>query len=238
MAWIDRLLPRACALCGLALAPGARIGLCSGCLNDLSGARRVRCPRCALGLESLVCGCAPRFEGLIDRSIAAADYAPALDHLITAMKFGRQPALARVLGELVGMAWRGNAAPPAIDLLIPMPVSAERLAERGFNQALEMARSCARFLPRSVRVLPHTLRRIRHAPAQSALGRAERLRNLEHAMTCPPLSGPARVGLIDDVMTTGSTALAAAQCLRAAGARHVTMLVAARAAPPPDYTGP
>jgi ComF family protein len=238
MTWIDRLLPRACALCGLALAPGGRIGLCSPCLEDLTGARRPRCPRCALSLGPRVCPCSARFSGLIDRTIAAADYAPALDHLITAMKFGRQVALARVLGELVGMAWKGHEPHPPIDLLIPMPVSSERLAQRGFNQALEMARGCVGFLPRPVRLLPDTLRRIRHTPAQSGLGRTERLHNLQDTLACRPLLGPARVGLIDDVMTTGATALAAARCLRAAGARQVIVLVAARAAPPADYTGP
>lgn len=236
--WIDRLLPRACALCGLGLAAGALIGLCSPCLQDLGGARHLRCPRCALSLGPRACGCGAQFSGLIDRTIAAADYVPALDHLITAMKFSRQVALARVLGELVGMAWRGHDPSPPLDLLIPMPVSAERLAQRGFNQALEMARGCASFLPRTVKLLPDALRRIRHTPAQSGLGRTERLRNLEASMACRPLLGPARVGLIDDVMTTGATALAAAQCLRDAGASQVIVLVAARAAPPADYTAP
>lgn len=233
MSWIDRLVPRACALCGLPTSPGARIGLCPGCLQDLEGATRPRCPRCALPAFGASCECHARFSGLIDQTIAAADYAPALDRLITTMKFARQPALARVLGELVGTAWRGSANTPRIDLLIPVPVSRQRLAERGFNQALEMAWACARFAPRRVRVLPDTLRRERHGRAQSALGRADRLLNLDHAYHCAPLPSGARVALIDDVMTTGTTALAAAQCLRAAGAVWITVMVAARAAHPP-----
>lgn len=242
---LDRLLPRACALCGLALSPGTPVGICNPCLLELQGARRPRCPRCALGLtwpsrvcvraphESLPdpCACAPRFAGLIDRTLAAADYAPPIDRLITAIKFDRQPMLARALGELVAAAWRGCPDRPAVDFLIPMPLSLERLAERGFNQSLLMARACARRMPEPVRLLPHSLRRTRHGRAQSELGRIERMSNLDGAFNCQRLPARARVALIDDVLTTGSTALAAALALRNAGAESVVLLVAARAGP-------
>ncbi|MFN7287565.1 MAG: ComF family protein [Burkholderiales bacterium] len=231
--WLDRLLPRACALCGLALNAGAQVGVCSPCLLDLQGARRIRCPRCALALETSNdpshCDCLPRFGGLIDRTLAAADYAPPIDRLITTVKFARQPGPARALGELVAAAWRGCADRPVVDLLIPVPLSVERLAERGFNQSLLMARACARLMPERVRVLPDTLLRTRHSAAQSGLGREARLRNLEGAFACKPLPAGARVALIDDVLTTGSTALAASRALREAGAQSVVLLVAARA---------
>lgn len=178
------------------------------------------------------CDCLLRFGGLIDRTLAAADYAPPIDRLITTVKFARQPGHARALGELVAAAWRGCADRPVIDLLIPVPLSAERLAERGFNQALLMARACARLMPERVRVSPGILRRVRHGPAQSGLGREDRLRNLEGAFLCKGLPTGARVALIDDVLTTGSTALAAATALREAGAGAVVLLVAARAGRP------
>lgn len=228
---LDRLLPRSCALCSLLLSPGAQVGLCSACLHDLEGARRLRCSRCGMPGDLTGCACAASFSGLIDRTIAAADYAPALDHLITTVKFARQPGLARTLGELVAAAWRGSSDRPTIDLLIPIPLSTERLAERGFNQALLMARACARLMPPPVRVMPDALGRIRHGRAQSGLGRAERLHNLEGAFSCRTLPAGARIGLVDDVMTTGSTALSAARALREAGAATITVLVAARASP-------
>ena len=231
--WLDRLLPRACALCGLALSPGAQVGVCSPCLLDLQGARRIRCPRCALPLTApAFCDCLPRFGGLIDRTLAAADYAPPIDRLITAVKFARQPGLARALGELVASAWRGCADRPAVDLLIPVPLSVERLAERGFNQSLLMARACARLMPERVRLMHDSLRRTRHGPAQSGLGRRARLLNLEGAFSCRALPPGSRVALIDDVLTTGTTALAASHALRDAGAQSVVLLVAARAGRP------
>lgn len=185
-----------------------------------------------------VCDCLPRFGGLIDRTVAAADYAPPIDRLITTVKFARQPALARALGELVAAAWRGCADRPAVDWLIPVPLSAQRLAERGFNQSLLMARACARLMPEPVRVLPHALQRNRHGVAQSELDRKARLSNLDGAFSCKALPPDARVALIDDVLTTGSTALAASRALRDAGACSVVLLVAARAGRPRSETSP
>lgn len=235
--WLDRLLPRSCALCGLVLSPGAQVGLCSACLQDLEGSRRPRCTRCALPGSIATCACGSRFGGLIDRTIAAADYAPALDRLITTVKFARQPAFARTLGELIAAAWRGSEDRPVLDFLVPVPLSAERLADRGFNQALLMARACARLMPAPIPVMSDRLRRVRNNPAQSGLDRAARLHNLDDAFSCPALPAGSRIGLVDDVMTTGSTVLSAARVLRKAGAAQITVLVAARAGPASPATG-
>jgi ComF family protein len=119
------------------------------------------------------------------------------------------------------------------DHLVPMPLSRERLAERGFNQALELARSLA----------PHKLRadlllRIRHTPAQAELGLAARLRNVNGAFAVDPLLAAqvrgSRLALVDDVMTSGASLFAAASVLRQAGAAHITALVLARTDEPED----
>lgn len=111
--------------------------------------------------------------------------------------------------------------------MLPLPLSRERLRQRGFNQALELARQLAPGKTRS-----DVLLRLRDTPAQSALPREARLRNVRGAFGVA--DGQVRtvagqhVLLVDDVMTSGATLSGAAQALRAAGAARVTALVLAR----------
>lgn len=225
-AWLDRWVPRSCALCGERLAPRTFPGFCVPCLDALPGARRLRCRRCGLPADERVCaGCAA--PG-VDRTIAAADYAAPLDRVVTSLKFGRDLALARPLGELVAAAWLGSIEPAPLDCLVPVPLSPARIASRGFNQALEMARAMACALAAPLPVLPGALVRTRDTPAQSGLRLAERRTNLAGCFACPGRLDRMRVGLVDDVMTSGGTLAEAARTLRAAGAASVVALVAAR----------
>jgi len=112
--------------------------------------------------------------------------------------------------------------------VLPMPLSRERLKERGFNQALLLARALA---PTKTRA--QLLLRVQDTPAQSSLSRAQRLRNVQHAFAIDPLRQTSirekRVVLVDDVMTSGATLAAAARSLRRAGAAHIAAVVFARA---------
>jgi ComF family protein len=225
--WLDHLAPRPCALCGEALRPGAFPGLCAGCLQAMPGARRARCRRCGLPGGAACNGC-ERADPPFDRTLAAADYAPPLDRLVTAMKFGRQLGLARPLGEVLAACWLGAPDRPPLDCLVPVPLGAERLAQRGFNQALEMARSMSAALPRPLPVHPGCLTRLRDTPAQAGLGLADRRRNLRGCFACGGRLDGLRVGLVDDVMTSGSTLAEAARALKHAGAASVVALVVAR----------
>ena len=125
------------------------------------------------------------------------------------------------------------AALDAADLVIPMPLSAKRLRERGFNQALQLARHLAPDKTDATLLL-----RIRHTPPQTDLHRAQRLANVQNAFAIEPLRVQALAGkrlvLVDDVMTSGASLHAAARVLRQAGAAHVTALVLARADLAPD----
>jgi ComF family protein len=112
------------------------------------------------------------------------------------------------------------------DAIVPVPLSRARFAERGFNQAGEIARHAARHLGLPLRA--RLLRRTRDAPAQSGLGAVERRSNLQGAFAVSG-SPPPRIALVDDVLTTGSTAAEAARVLKAAGAARVEIWVAARA---------
>ncbi|HZF85986.1 MAG TPA: phosphoribosyltransferase family protein, partial [Burkholderiaceae bacterium] len=111
------------------------------------------------------------------------------------------------------------------------PLHVQRLRERGFNQALELARRLA-----PGRCDPALLLRLRDTPSQAGLPRAQRLRNLRGAFALEPLRRAEvdgrRVLLVDDVMTTGASLAAAAQVLREAGARQVDALVLARTPAP------
>lgn len=243
--WMDHLAPRRCALCLAWLAPGALPGVCRGCLLDLPGASHRRCARCALPLaltpRAPPCACLS-LPWPIDRTVAVADYAPPLDRLIGALKFGRDLSLARPLGELLALAWLGRADPgtpsgthdappgPSPDCLVAVPLSEQRLAGRGFNQSLEMARVAARALGGRLPVLAQGLRRSRHTPPQSGLDLPARRLNLLGSLCCDLRLDGQRVGLVDDVMTSGSTACEAARALKAAGATSVVVLVAARTA--------
>ncbi len=108
-----------------------------------------------------------------------------------------------------------------------MPLSQERLRQRGFNQAYVLARELA---PTVVR--KDLLLRIRDTPAQSSLPRRERMANVQNVFAIEPLQHHQlqgkRIVLVDDVMTSGASLNAAAHTLKLAGAQHVTALVFAR----------
>jgi predicted amidophosphoribosyltransferase len=113
-----------------------------------------------------------------------------------------------------------------IDRLIPVPLSARRLRQRGFNQALELARAVEEQL--QLAVDSASLRRVRDGLPQVELDRVRRIHNMIGAFDCAPLGGQ-RIAIIDDVITTGATARAAVAALRAAGASRVYVLALARA---------
>jgi len=230
-AWLDHLAPRGCALCGETLAPGAFPGFCSGCLLALPGACRVRCTRC--GLPAVAAPPVVRCPhcaggGTIDRTLAAADYAAPLDRVVTAMKFGRQLGLARPLGELLAACWLGCTERIRLDCLVPVPLGEARLAQRGFNQSLEMARAMSAALAAPLPVHAWRLRRLRDTPAQAGLGLGARRVNLRGCFGARGSFTGLHVGLVDDVMTTGSTLDEAAAALKRAGAERVVALIVAR----------
>jgi ComF family protein len=150
--------------------------------------------------------------------------APA-DHLLQGLKFNGRLEMARVLGELMAN-WLGNINDSQPDSLIPMPLHNNRLRERGFNQAVELARPIAKHLGLSMEL--HNCVRKKTTAPQSDLSRKERIKNVKGAFeVLKPVSG--HVVIIDDVMTTGSTAHEFAKTLLQAGAASVDVWVCARA---------
>ena len=219
---IGSWLPNQCPLC-LEVHSGDS-WLCIPCLNTLPRLGPA-CPRCAEPLpESRLCGACLDNPPPQQRTLAALRYAPPVDQLIQALKFHDRLGLARDLGRLLAEAAAG-APEERPDAVLPVPLHRGRLRERGFNQALEIARVVGRHLDIP---LCRGVRRIRATRVQSTLDARSRRSNLRAAFQARP-GLPTHLAVIDDVMTTGSTTAALAQTLLAAGVSRVEVWVVARA---------
>ena len=212
-----------CLLC--AAADTAEI-LCDACAADLPPLAAARCPRCALPTpNSAICGHCLAKPPHFDATFAAYAYDFPLDKLVQSFKYGHRLAVGGWLGRQLATLVRGLPA----SLVIPLPLHRERLRERGFNQALELARPVAQVC--GWRLETTTCRRVRHTPAQAGLAFRERAGNVRGAFHCTRDFSGCDIVLVDDVMTTGASLDECARTLKLHGARTVTLLVVARALP-------
>lgn len=224
----DAILPLHCALCESPLVASERgTGLCAYCLAAVPGIGVSRCPRCALRIvPGQPCPCIAASAPAFDAALAGCDYAPPLDRLLLAFKFGAQLGLAMPLAALLPTPPPRTADRRPAAILVPMPLAPGRLAERGFNQSTLLARRLARRsgLTCDVRLLERHGER----PAQFRAGKDARLRNQQGAFSLRRSCPDAVILLVDDVMTTGATLHEAAMALKSGGARRVIALVVAR----------
>ncbi len=208
----------ACVLCGTSGTP-----LCPDCHGDLPRLGTA-CERCGKPLPVAgVCGHCLRTPPPLDGTRALFRYASPVSELVLRFKFQGALHLADLLGEL--LAEHLAAVEPRLDLIIPVPLHPARLAARGYNQALELGRPLVRAL--GVPLAPALCRRVRDTAAQSTLDPDGRRRNMRGAFA---VNGPvpARVAILDDVITTGATLAELARVLRRAGAHHVEAWALAR----------
>jgi len=211
------------------LCRGAARGiLCPACDADLPRLAGTLCPRCALpSPAAALCGrCladAPRY----DATVAALAYRFPADTLVHALKFRSQLALAPLLGDLV---LKCIPVTERVDCVFPVPLSRERLRERGYNQAAEIARHVAneRRVPLELTIMT----RERNTRAQADLPWSDRARNVRGAFRCERSLDGAAIAVVDDVMTTGATLDELAATLKRAGAARVVNWVVARTFPP------
>jgi ComF family protein len=226
-AWLQRFtrdVPSRCAVCGTWPARP----LCDGCVVRF--ARPVhRCRLCALPLSESagVCGGCLREPPPLDACFAAVDYAYPWSGLVGRFKFGAEPGWAEALAERMAAVPGVGDELARADLVLPMPLAPRRLAERGFNQALLLARQLA---PKGAE--SQLLLRLRETGSQTALDRKARRANVRDAFGVEPLRADELRGravvLVDDVMTSGASLHAAAMAVRRAGARRVSAVVLAR----------
>jgi len=188
-----------------------------------------RCRTCALPLPAgiMQCGECLRSAPPLDACLAAVSYSYPWSDLILSYKFNSKPEWSATFALLLRSTPWVEPALERADVLVPMPLSKQRLQERGFNQALELARQLAPDKTEGALLL-----RIKDTPPQSALRRSDRLRNVKGVFAIDPLRSAAlrgkQVVLVDDVMTSGASLFAAALALRQAGAASVTGVVLAR----------
>ncbi|PWG61998.1 amidophosphoribosyltransferase [Spiribacter halobius] len=213
------LLAGHCRLCA-GPAPGPEI--CAGCRAELPWLGPA-CRTCALPLvaESLQCGRCQRRPPPITRSHALWHYAGQVATLIRAFKFHGDLAAGRLLADLAAQTLAERVPPPAV--LVPMPLHPARRRERGFDQALELAR---RLGPP---VAADLVRRTRNTAAQSGLDAGARRRNVRGAFAVTDRPLPPAITLVDDVLTTGASARELARALLAKGVERVDLMVLARA---------
>jgi ComF family protein len=210
-----------CLLCGEESGPEL---LCAACAAELPGLSE-HCPQCALPSPSgSVCGNCLNRPPHYDRTLALWRYEFPCDTLVQALKYRARLALAGFFARSLA-----SRPLPEVDLIVPMPLHPRRLAERGFNQALEIARGVARHLGKPIE--PRGVLRVKHTLPQTQLPYEERAKNVRGAFLCQlDLSG-ASVAVLDDVMTTGATLNELARALKRAGAARVENFVIARTVP-------
>jgi ComF family protein len=221
---VDVLYPSRCALC---MAPGTP--LCEACRAD-SALPAPTCALCAIPLAHAVagarCGRCLRRSPRYDATVAAALYAAPFDQLLRRFKYGAALAYAPLFADLLAP----QCGRLALDAVVPLPLSRERTAARGFNQAVEIARPLARRL--GVPLVTDAVLRIVDTAPQAGLRFDERRRNVRRAF-CTVDAAARRlagrtIGVVDDVMTTGATLDEFARTLKRAGVARIVNLVVAR----------
>jgi ComF family protein len=225
---VQRVGAQQCLLC---TAPAAAQPLCAACYTNLPWLPDSLCPQCATPTTGgKLCGACLSRPPHFDRTNAAFTYAWPLTPLIHQFKYAGNLALAGVLGTAIAKRVVSGA-----DLIIPMPLAPARLRERGFNQALEIARVVSRLTGAPLAL--NACRRVRDSAPQAMLPWGERAKNIRGAFVCDADIRGRRVAVLDDVMTTGATLNEIARTLRRAGASEVEGWVAARTLKSGIYKG-
>jgi len=196
---------------------------CAACDADLPRLPPCRCSVCAVPLpRGDLCGACLKRPPRFAQISAALLYRYPADALIHAFKYGGNLALADPMAELLAGVLTGKA-----DIIVPLPLTPDRLRERGFNQAHEIGRRIARRT--GVALAGAVCRKVLDTAPQAALPWKERARNVRGAFACDADLSGLTVAVVDDVMTTGATLDELARTLRRAGAARVIGWVVARA---------
>ncbi len=223
--------PPSCIACRTATAEAQAI--CASCWSGMGFIERPYCERLGTPFEvdlgpRLVSPAAIADPPVFARARAVCRFDGTARELVHRLKYGDRTELALTLGRMMAPAGRELLA--EAELIVPVPMHRTRLWSRRFNQAAALAFVVAR--EAGIACRPDALARVKPTRQQVGLSRPQRAENLQGAFKVLPASKPLVEGrqvlLIDDVLTTGATANAAARALLRAGARQVDMLCFAR----------
>ncbi len=223
----DYLLPPTCILCGNHGYNSQDI--CYACYNDLE--RNIYCCyRCAENYETEIsipqlCGRCLSKSPAFDETFAPFIYQGIIRYLIASLKFNKQYKNARLLGYLLATYVEKTTEIP--QLIIPVPLHKKRYQERGFNQSIEIAKTVAKIL--NIPINTQICSRIRNTPHQTELPAKQRLINVKNAFIVNNSTNIQHIAILDDVITTGSTANEIAKLLKKSGVARVDVWGCAKA---------
>jgi ComF family protein len=221
------IFPRICFLCGM---PSKRnIDLCADCENDLPKMAQ-QCLYCVQPLiaKQNICGRCVKCLPVCSCTIALYYYQKPIDFLISQLKFQRNLIAAKLLGQLLAQHLEKlYSAQKKPEIIIPIPLHKKRLRERGFNQALELAKPVARAL--KIPIDKYKCVRVKNTAAQTLITTDERVKNVRNAFMIQKVIHAKHVAVIDDVITTGSTIREFCGTLQKVGVTRIDVWCVARA---------
>ncbi|PCI68474.1 MAG: phosphoribosyltransferase [Piscirickettsiaceae bacterium] len=227
--WLNKiqsiLYPYTCFLCN---QPGNnQLDLCDTCHSGFSSLS-ICCDICGIAMktkESHVCGRCLASPPHYDKITTLFEYQDDIKQLVLSLKFNAKVSAARTIGKLMASHFSNHHNMP--DALLPVPLHKKRLRERGFNQSELIAEHLHQQL--NIPLLQQFCIRTRNTINQTSLKAAERRQNLKNAFHCKNPQTIKSIAVIDDVVTTGSTANEIARTLKKAGVKHVEIWAFARA---------
>ena len=226
---LDFALPPRCAGCGTIV--GEVHSFCPDCWRQIEFLGDSGCSTCGLplqGTEITSCGACLARPPRIARTRAAVAYDELSRGLAIRLKYGRKVAIARTMARYMApLVARGDNP-----VLVPVPLHRTRLWQRGFNQSALVAREISRRL--GIAADPFLLRRTKRTPPLKGMSRLQRRKAVSGAFNVPDRSAVEgrTIILVDDVLTTGSTAEACARTLKRAGAARIELVSWARVVRP------
>ena len=220
------LLPRVCILCKNLSQQS--LDICKPCAAELPTLKHC-CQTCGLpGWETIRCGQCLQMNPPFDITHTLFSYEAPIPKLILDLKFQQALTHARLMGEMLAAKiqneWYQKTELPGA--IIPMPLHKERLRERGFNQAIEIAKPIAKQL--NLPLLTHAAVRVKSTAAQATLSGDERRKNIRHAFIIKKEFKNIHIAVVDDVITTGSTIHEFCRMLKKHGAHKISVWCCAR----------